>query len=351
MALPEIDYYQRPKRAGSEDWRGLILGFAAIVSVVLLGTFGFHYIESWSFFDSLYMTIITLSTVGFSEVHPLSDNGKIFAIILIGLGVGVFSVVFTTFVRKTFEMQLRRVLRRKGMHEQIDLLNDHLIFCGFGRLSRIVLPEVQDEKFRVVIVDENEEHAEEARQAGHLVVCGDATREDALIRAGVERAKSLISLLPSDADNLYVVLSARELNPDLFILSRAEEGVSEKRLKSAGADRVIAPYRIGAQKLADGLRRPYVTDFLDIAASGSHEDLVIEEIRIPKESPLIGQNLKDSGILDLEVMVAAIIPEGGKMSFNPAALSVLEADATLIGLGEKKNLRALERIVLGSANR
>lgn len=341
-----------PKRRSmlqARETREVLLSLFAICTLLVLGTVGYTEIEGWRLFDSLYMTVITLATIGYGETHPLSDTGRAFTMVLILLGVGVASVVIGTLARFAIQQQIRWIFERKGMHDQVDKLNNHTIFCGYGRLARMALTELRESDTALVIIDKDEVRLEAIHEAGFLSIRGDATTEEALLAAGIKRAKRIVSLLPKDADNLYVILTAKELNPNLYIISRADDENGEKRLTRAGADRIISPYRVGGQKIADGILRPFVTDFLDLAASSGHPELQIEEIRIPENSPLQGITLGNSAIRQrTNIMVAAFISADGRMQFNPSGEAMIEAGTTLIGLGYKKDFRELERMLLGS---
>jgi voltage-gated potassium channel len=238
------------------------------------------------------------------------------------------------------------------MLEIIKNLNEHTIFCGFGRLTKIAAYELkQADGETLVIIDSNPDRVLEAREEGFLVVEGDATSDEVLTEAGIMRAKRLVTLLPKDSDNLYVVLTSRELNPNLFLLSRTEDEAGEKRLKRAGADRVISPYRVGGLKIAEGLVRPYVTDFIDLAVSSHYGHLQIEEIRVPSTTPLAGLTLRESELRQKSnVMVAAIISQDGEMQFNPDADTRILAGSTLIALGLKADLLQLEGLLMGKGS-
>jgi voltage-gated potassium channel len=330
------------------EYSDLIFIAALTISVIATGILGYELIEGWHFLDALYMTIITLATIGFSEVHPLSEEGRIFTIFLIVVGVGLVAVLFSTVTQRVIQRHLFFNFREKRMLEQIEKLKNHTIFCGFGRLTRIAAAELRTAGVSLVIVDRDAARVEEARQMGYLALHGDSTLDEVLMRAGINRAQRLVSLLPKDADNLYVILTSRELRADLFILSRAEDDAGEKRLTRAGANKVIAPYRVGGQKIAEGIMRPYVTDFLDLAVSGSNKGLQIEEIKIPSNCPVKDQTLKEALIRQkTNVIVAAIVSPLGQMLFNPDSLTKIEEGATFIAIGVKENLIQLEGLLTG----
>lgn len=294
------------------------------------------------------MTVITVATIGYGETHPLSHAGRVFTIILILTGVAVVTGVFAHITQKVIQSQFINVFSQRRMMEAIKKLSNHTIVCGYGRLSRIAAQELAQAKTDVVVVEKDPILAQLARDHNHYVVEGDALRDETLIKAGIKKARHLVSLLSKDADNLYLILASRELAPSLYVLTRAEDDSGEKRLRRAGADKIIAPYRVGGLKIAEGLLRPYVTDFLEIAASSSNTSLQIEQIQIPEDSPLEGSTLQDAELRQkTNVIVAAIISEKGEMVFNPAASAVIEAGSTFIALGTRDDLKTLEEIVIG----
>lgn len=316
--------------------------------VVAVGTLGYYLIEGWGLFDSFYMTVITLASVGYAETHPLSDAGRAFTVILITLGIGFFTALYALIGQKLIQRQFLAAYKGKRMLDDIRRLSQHTIFCGFGRLTRVAAAELRQAQVKLVIIDKDPSRIEEAKEMGFLVLEGDATDDETLLQAGIRRANRLVAVLPKDADNLYVVLTSRELNPELFIMSRAEDESGEKRLRRAGANKVVSPFRVGGQKIAEGLVRPYVTDFLDLAVSSNAGHLQIEEIRIPLESPLAGLTLREAELRQkTNVIVAAIISRAGKMLFNPDADTVIEGGSTFIALGLKDELVELERLLLG----
>ena len=329
--------------------RELIIGAALLISVLSFGTAGYVILEGWNAFDALYMTVITLATIGYGETHELSTVGRAFTIILIFLGLGIGTVVIGSMWKATIEGQLARLFdRRRKVEEKIKQLNGHCIFCGFSRLGRTAAEELRRAGETIVIIELNEARAREAEQAGFFVIKGDATLDESLMTAGLDRAKRLVSLLPRDSDNLYVILTARELKPDMYIVSRAEDEIGEKRLKRAGVDRLVSTYRLAARKLADGLLRPYVTDFFDIAGTGS-DGWKIEEIKVTPSSPMCGKTLKDLALRQkANVSIAAIVSPNGELSLNPGGDWVLEANSMLLAIGWQGDIRALEGLVIGS---
>jgi voltage-gated potassium channel len=326
--------------------RELVIYVGTVLLVVSIGTLGYMQIEGWNVLDSVYMTVITLASVGFMEVHPLSSEGRVFTIVLIAVGLGLVTVLFTTIAQFIIHRQILWAFRGKRMLDRISKLNDHIIFCGFGRLSRFAAQSLGEQRENLVIIEREPQRAQSAREEGYMVLEGDATNEEVLAQAGIKKAKKLVCLLAKDADNLYVILTSRELSPKIFIVSRSEDEASEKLLKRAGADRLISPYRIGGQRIAQGLRKPYVTDFLDLALSSSGERLQLEELRIPHNSPVAGRTLRDSDIRRrTNVIVAGIAEADGKMLFNPSGDAVIQSGTTLIALGLRPDLERLEDLL------
>lgn len=325
----------------------------AVVALLVTGTVGFTLIERWSPFESLYMTVITLSTVGYMEVHPLSVAGRIFTMFLIFGGVSILAVAVSTLTSQFLESEMDWIFGERRMQQAIDRMEGHTIFCGFGRLARMSLSNLMSIKESLVVIDRDEVRTREAGAAGLRTVRGDASLESTLELAGIKRAARLVTLLPKDAENLYVILTAKELNPNLYIITRADDEASERRLQRAGANKIVSPYRMGGKRIADGLIRPYVTDFLDVAhAEVGEKQLVIEEIRILPNSAVVGRSLQGSELRQkTNIIIAAIISAAGKMEFNPSGDSVIEAGSTLIGLGLKSDFAKLEQMLLGESAR
>jgi voltage-gated potassium channel len=294
------------------------------------------------------MTVITLATIGYGETHPLSTAGRAFTIVLIFLGLGMFTVLVGSVSRAVLEGQFNRIFNRsKKMQERVDRLSGHTIFCGFSRLSRIAAAELRRAGEEIVVIEVDDVRGREAEQAGFLVINGDATLDESLISAGVARAKRLVTLLPRDSDNVYVTLTGRELNSSLYIVSRAEDEVGETRLKRAGINRIVSAYRIAARKLADGLMRPYITDFFDIAGTGT-SGWKIEEIKVAVTSAICGKTLRDLALRQTaNVSIAAIISPDGNFQLNPQGDTTLVAESTLIAVGWQTDIQALEVLVVG----
>jgi len=329
--------------------RHLRFSIAALVTVIAFGTLGYAMIEDWQAFDALYMTIITLATVGFREVHELSPEGKIFTIVLIISGTGIIAYTLSSLIQFTLEGQLRKILGRKKLESRIGKLRDHYIICGYGRIGHLICREFQSRPTPFVIVEQNPNHIERLEREGYMYVEGDATDDETLQAAGIEHAKGLITAVTSDTDNVYITLTARGLNPKLFILARAGEEGAEKKLMRAGASKVISPYTIGASRMAQAILRPSVVDFIELATASEHLALQIEEIRIAADSVLAGKNLINSGIRQsMGIIIVGIKESDGKMTFNPPPEKNIEPNSVLIILGERPAISQLEKIAGGS---
>jgi len=310
------------------------------------GTAGYMSIEKWRFLDALYMTVITLGTVGFKEVHDLSDGGKIFTMCLILVGVSVLGYIVGSLAQIMFEGQFQRIMGRKKVEKQINALKEHYIICGFGRIGSLICKEFKANELPFVIVEKSVDAIEKLDEEGYLHMRGDATLDETLLKAGIKRAKGLISVVTSDTENVYITLTARGLNPDLYILARSGEEGSDIKLKRAGANKVVSPYIIGGSRMAQSILRPNVVDFIEIATGSEHMDLQMEEITIPQHSAFAGETLVSSGFRkEIGVIIVGIKKSHGKMIFNPHSQAKIEGDDTLIVLGEPQSIAKLEDLV------
>ncbi len=335
-----------PKEQWMNPDRKLKFSIVVLALLVSLGTSGFMIIEGWRFLDSLYMTIITLATVGFKEVYPLSDAGKIFTILLIIFGVSVIGYIVGSLAQHMFEGQFQRLVGRKKLDKKIEALKDHFIICGFGRIGALICKEFAAKPLPFVVIEKSPELLAKLEEDQFLFLHGDATADETLLKAGIKRARGLVSVVASDSENVYITLTARGLNPDLFILARAGEDGSEIKLLRAGANKVVSPYLIGGSRMAQAILRPNVVDFIEIATGREHLELQMEEIRIPADSGFIGQNLASSGFRkETGVMIIGIKNVSGKMTFNPESHTKIEGDDTLIVLGEQSAIQKLEDLI------
>ncbi len=322
----------------------VFLTIVLILLIISFGTAGYMVIEGWNFLDAFYMTIITLTTVGFGEVHKLSDTGRLFTIALIVGGVGTVFYALSTGAKLTLEGELRELFGRQRLEKRIREMKDHYIVCGYGRMGRIICRELKAEKVPFVVVEKKPDVLLE-EEKDILIFEGDATIDEVLKEVGIQKAKGLISVLPTDAENLYVVLSARGLNPALQIVARAGEEGSGQKLLRAGADRVVSPYHIGGLRIAQTVLKPAVVDFIEFATKSGNIDLQMEEIYISEDSGIAGLTLDECGFgRELGVIIVAIKQASGDMRFNPTFRSAVKAGDTLIALGERAKLRILEEM-------
>jgi len=283
--------------------------------------------------------------VGFKEVHELSLSGRIFTIVLLIGGVGTVFYTLGIGAKIIVEGELQEVYGRRRLEKKLKDLRDHYIVCGYGRMGKIVARELKHEKLKYAVIEKNEVILDSDEKNETLIIQGDATRDDLLKRVGIERAKCLISVLPTDAENLYVVLSARGLKPDLLIVARAGEEGSEQKLLRAGADRVVSPYHIGGLRMAHSVLKPAVVDFIEFATKSGNIDLQIEEITIQEGSQLVNLSLDECGIgRDLGIIIVAIKQKTGEMRFNPTFRTAIQVGDTLIAVGETSKLAVLEKM-------
>lgn len=330
--------------------RHLKISMTVLLLLVSAGTAGYMAIEKWRFIDALYMTVITLGTVGFKEVHDLSDPAKVFTMVLIVFGVSVLGYIVGSLAQIMFEGQIQRVMGRLKVEKMIDKLNDHYIICGYGRIGSLICKEFKANGLQFVIVEKSPETAERLDEDGYLYMKGDATLDETLLKAGIKRAKGLISVVTSDTENVYITLTARGLNPDLYILARSGEEGSDIKLKRAGANKVVSPYIIGGTRMAQSILRPNVVDFIEIATGSEHIDLQMEEISIPPHSAFAGETLVSSGFRrETGVIIIGIKKAHGKMVFNPHSQAKIEGGDTLIVLGEPIAIDKLEDLVVRPA--
>jgi voltage-gated potassium channel len=312
--------------------------------LVAAGTFGYWTIEKeYSLFDSLYMTVVTLTTVGYEEVHPLSPAGRVFTIVLLLGGVFTFFFTATEIVRAVVSGEVQQALGRQWMERSLAEMKDHVIVCGYGRMGRFICQEFSRNGYPFVAIDRSGDNLKALSSSHGVALPGDASDDEVLRHAGIERARALVTVAGSDADNLYITVSARLLNDKLFIVARAETEAAEIKLKRAGASRVVSPYALGGSRVAHAVLRPNVVDYLDLATGSEFYDLQIEELTIRKGSQLDGVTLRDSRIhLELGIMVVAIKKPAGRMVFNPPGDARMEAGDTLIALGRRAEIDRLE---------
>ena len=316
--------------------------FALIIllTIFVIGTIGFHFIEGWSLLDSFYASITTLSTVGYGDFAPETAAGKLFAVFIIIFGVGMMFYSLVLVAETFIDARLRSLLGRGKLEKTIEKMHNHYIICGGGRIGFLICRELIAGKMPCLVIDNNPEVIQKAQDEGFICLRGDATQDKVLIKAGIKRAKGIVCVLPSDAENLYVILTAKDLNQKIHIISRSEEEASEHRLLRAGADRVMSPYTLGGVRMAMAILRPAMLDFIEITTRQQSLELRMEEIAICKGSPFITHSLEDSGIRKrYGLIIVAVKKDSGKMIFNPMANYIIAEGDRLIAMGEDENVK------------
>jgi voltage-gated potassium channel len=325
----------------------LKIALLILFTVFIVGTIGFHSIEKWSFIDSFYVTITTLSTVGYGDFTPRTAEGKFFTVFIIIFGVGTMFYSLVLMAETFVEARLRSLLGRGKLEKIIKKMNNHYIICGGGRIGFLICRELIAGKMPCVVIDNNPEVIQRAQDEGFICFKGDATQDKILIAAGIKRAKGIVCVLPSDAENLYVILTAKELNQQIYIMSRSEEEESEHRLIRAGADRVMSPYTLGGMRMAMAILRPAMLDFIEITTRRQSLELRMEEISVCKGSPIISLSLEESGIRQrYGLIIVAVKKDSGKMIFNPMANYIIAEDDRLVAMGEDENVKKFTEVCL-----
>ena len=320
-------------------------GFAValLALIVVLGTFGYMVIEGWSAWDAFYMTIITVTTVGYREVHILSRAGEALTVGVLIFGVGAALYAFTLLATIVVEGGLPRRLQRRRHERMLETIKDHFIICGYGRIGSTVAQQFRRQQVPFVVVERNPERLQAAIDEGAIAVEADASREDILKRVGIERARGFVAAVGTDAENVYAVLTARVLRPDLFIVSRAETEDATMRLKRAGADRVVLPYQIGAVAIAQTALRPAVVEFVELATSTENLDLSMEQVTVAPQSALANKSILDANLRQrFGVIVVGIQRQDRTMDFNPEPDTAMYAGDKLVVLGRPDSLKKLE---------
>lgn len=324
-------------------WAGWRLSVALLAFIVAGGTVGYSLIEGWDLWDAFYMTVISVTTVGYREVHPLSRLGEAFTVMVVTFGVATVLYTFSFLMARLVEGDLQERWVRRRRRRMLDELTHHFIICGFGRIGRIIAREFARQTVPFVIIERDPDRMKEAIDAGYLAVEADASSEDVLQRIGIGRARGFIAAVSTDAENVYAVLTARLLRPDLYIIGRAETEDAKAKLIRAGCDRVLSPYHIGGLQLAQTALRPAVVDFVQLATGSDNLDLNMEQVQIAAGAPLAGKTIVSAGLRQrFGVVVVGIQRTSGAMEFNPPPESVMGVGDCLVVLGQAKNLRELE---------
>jgi voltage-gated potassium channel len=320
--------------------------FFMLIGIVTFGTCGYYFVEKMPLFEAFYMTMITISTVGYAEILPLSPAGRGLTIIIIILGITVGAYTIGLLVKAFIEGELIKMFGRIKVQKQIAELKDHFIVCGFGRIGRIISNELAADDIDFVVIEQDPAIIEKIESKNYLFLEMDATSEEALLKAGIMKANGIVTALRSDANNVFITLTAKGLRPDIYILARASHENNEDKLSRAGASRVVSPHLIGGRRMAQVLKRPTVVDFIDIATMGSSLGLMMEEATVGNGSGLAGKNLVDSNLRkNFGVIIVAIKKMAGNMIFNPMPSETLEAGDVIVVIGKKEDLKRMNAVM------
>jgi voltage-gated potassium channel len=329
----------------------LMAGALALAGISLIGTLWYSLVEGWKWEDAAYMTVITLATVGYGEIHPLGSRGRLFTIVLILMGVVNLTYIVNRFTAAVIEGYFLEGIRLRQQRRLMESLSEHYIICGFSRTGRQIAKEFQAEGVSFVIIDSEIESVQKAQEIGYIVFQGDATLDDSLLKVGITKAICIVAALPSDAENLYTVLSAKTLNPDIRAIARASTEEAVQKLQRGGADAVISPYITGGKRMAAAALRPQILDFVDGILSGTDRQLYMEEFLLDSDRcPFVGQSLQKAKLRSQSgALVLAIRRLDGKLIGGPTGDTVLMSGDTLICMGTAEQLRDLNQI-LGPIN-
>ncbi len=328
------------------NYSRLRISLILLFAIVFAGTIGYSVFEDMPVFDAFYMTVITVSTVGFSEIKPLSQVGRIMTVIIIVSGISILTYTLGQVARIFVEGELRRILGRRKLEKQISKLNDHYIICGYGRIGTVISRELSDENISLVVIEQDSEKIKQLEEDHFLYLNMDATSEEALLQGGIHKARGIVTAVRSDADNVFVTLTAKGLRPDIFVLARASDVKNESKMLKAGASRVVCPYLFGGRRMAQILKKPTVVDFIDTAMMDSQLGLSMEEAVVGPASNLIGKTLIDSQIRPrFGVVIVAIKKPTNEMLFNPTPTEKLESGDTIVVIGKKEDLERMNEVL------
>ena len=328
------------------DSKKLRYSLLMLIAIIAFGTCGYYFVEHMPLFEAFYMTLITITTVGFAEVIPLSQIGRTITVIIIILGISVGAYTIGVLVRALVEGELVKIFGRIKVQKQVSGLKNHFIICGFGRIGRIICDELEADNIDFVVIEQDSQVIEHIQARKYLYLEMDATGEEALMQAGIMKAKGIVTAVNNDANNVFITMTAKSLRSDVFVLARASEEQNEAKLFRAGANRVVSPYLIGGRRIAQMLKKPTVVDFIDCAMMGSHLGLIMEEAIIGDKSSLIGKNLIDSNLRrDYGVIIVAIKKLSGDMVFNPMPSEALEAGDVIVVIGKKEDLKRMNTVM------
>jgi len=329
---------------GGWTWRrGPGLAITLFLIVTAGGTLGYMLIEGWDAWDAFYMTIISVTTAGYKEVHEMSRLGQLWTAIVLVAGVSTLFYTATVVMAEVVEGGFQKRVESRRFNRMLEQLSNHFIICGYGRIGSVIADEFRRQGIPYVVIDRDPERVQKVIELGGMAVEADASREDVLRKVGIERARGLIAAVGTDAENVYTVLTARVLQPELFIIARIESEDAEPKLRRAGADRVLSPYQLGGVQMAATALRPAVVDFMRLATSSERMDLAAEQIAVAANTRFVGQSLRDANLRrDFGVIVVAIKRQAGHMEFNPESEATIGAGDQLVVLGHPDQLKALE---------
>ncbi len=310
--------------------------------ILLIGTIGFKLIEGWSWFDSLFMTITTITTIGFSEAFPLSRAGEIFTMFLVLGGVGTAFYILTSMVRYIFEGELGIIIGRQRMEAKIGRLNDHFILCGYGRVGQAIADILRQQDVKLVVIDRDDEAINRAQQSGHLTIHADTTLDESLKQARIENCRGIIIALGEDAANIYTTLAAKELNPALPIVARANNAEASRKLEQAGADRIVAPEAIGGARMARLALKPKAVEFIETVIFGKEKQLLVEELEAGEDSPLVGLTVKQIEEKFAGIRILALKEKNGILLPNPGPHVEVDKESSLTVFGTFEQLKSIE---------
>lgn len=303
---------------------------------IIVGTFGYYHIENWTTIESLYMTVITLTTIGFGEVHPLSENGKIFTIFLSILGIGNIAYIGSALVKFLIETKFDEIYGRRKMTRSIERLKDHTIICGFGRIGSQVCADLSLSGENFVVIEKEKESVEKIKEKGHFYIEGLATDEEILLEAGLLKAKALISVVSSDADNVFITLTAKHLNPKIMVVSRVFENSTRAKLKHAGADKIISPFAHAGTLMAQSIINPNVEDFIEFS-SDKTDIFQVAEFTVKEDQPCQNRTLEDLKLKEQGIIIVNIQKENGEKIFAPHKETILNEGDKVVAIGNKSD--------------
>jgi len=344
-----VPYRVGPPPVPAEDFsilRRLKAALLVLAAILVIGTVGYMLIEGFVFIDAFYMTVITVATVGFEEVHQLSQAGELFTILIILLGVGALGYTVGVVAEFMVEGHLLGLVEVRRLETRLSELKDHYILCGYGRVGEEVARSFSDARVPFVVIEMKDERVAECVGEGNLCFKGDATQDEVLTRAGIERARGLVCAVDTDADNVFVVLSARTLNPQIMIVARSNEVESEAKLAKAGADRVLSPAAIDGRRMANLLVKPVISDYLDFVTHGNNLEFHLEEVTVSPDSELASKTIGEAHLrAKAGVLILAVRKPDGRFDTNPSSSTLLETGDSLVAIGTDEQVEAFKRMV------